>query len=344
MATPYLIRRRAGYYFRVRVPVDLAPLLGTHLTRSLATRDYALARRLAIQAAAAMANVWHGARQRMGGRFVNGEWLHWTDELEDEVRRERALEAATAVEEKVGAADVTAYTQEQVAAMIAAVRAEERELAFPPPSATEVARLEGVAEGMRQAIAAGVGSVARLPAVADQPGLAEGAKRPVSNHLDALFKHQGVGEKTEEEYPFRSFRMDPKMHYRVPCVEQLGWLTALHGLDFQQVAGAHPPSHGRSMPARQPPRPSRHRKLSHQAAAGTSFQGGLVVGLRTRISRGRPEPTSAANSKKYRDGFNKILPHYCKWGTLCRCKKSGVLLASAGPQGRMATVSEHPLP
>lgn len=54
MAAPYLIKRRAGWYVRVRIPVGLAPLLGSHLTRSLRTRDYGEARRRAVCVVAAL--------------------------------------------------------------------------------------------------------------------------------------------------------------------------------------------------------------------------------------------------------------------------------------------------
>lgn len=52
MAAPYRLKRRAGWYLRLRIPVDLAPLLGSHFTRSLRTRDYGEARRRAVRAVA----------------------------------------------------------------------------------------------------------------------------------------------------------------------------------------------------------------------------------------------------------------------------------------------------
>lgn len=52
MAAPFLVKRRAGWYLRIRIPSPLVPLFGTHLTRSLKTRDYQLARQRAIMAAA----------------------------------------------------------------------------------------------------------------------------------------------------------------------------------------------------------------------------------------------------------------------------------------------------
>ncbi len=52
MAAPFLIKRRAGWSLRIRIPSAFHPILGTHLTRSLKTRDHNLARRRAVLAAA----------------------------------------------------------------------------------------------------------------------------------------------------------------------------------------------------------------------------------------------------------------------------------------------------
>ena len=65
MAAPYLQKRRSGWYLRLRVPSDLVPRLGSHLTRSLKTRDYQLARQLAVQAAAQYGREWGEMRSGM---------------------------------------------------------------------------------------------------------------------------------------------------------------------------------------------------------------------------------------------------------------------------------------
>ena len=65
MASPFLLKRRAGWY--VRVPADLTSVFGaTHLTRTLSTRDHPAARRRAVLAAAAFHGVWSEARAMVG--------------------------------------------------------------------------------------------------------------------------------------------------------------------------------------------------------------------------------------------------------------------------------------
>lgn len=56
MPSPYIITRHRTHYLRLRVPTDLAPLLGTHLTRTLGTQD----RREALAAAATLAGAAPG--------------------------------------------------------------------------------------------------------------------------------------------------------------------------------------------------------------------------------------------------------------------------------------------
>lgn len=63
MASPFLLKRRAGWYVRVRIPADIAYAFGaTHLTRSLSTKDHPTARRRAVLATAAFHGVWLEAR------------------------------------------------------------------------------------------------------------------------------------------------------------------------------------------------------------------------------------------------------------------------------------------
>lgn len=69
MATPFLLKRRAGWYVRVRIPADIADAFGaTHLTRSLSTRDHPTARRRAVLATAAFHGVWLEARAMAADR------------------------------------------------------------------------------------------------------------------------------------------------------------------------------------------------------------------------------------------------------------------------------------
>ena len=62
MASPYLLKRRAAWYLRVRIPADLSPYLGIHLTRTLHTRDHAIARQRANLAVASLYGFWVEAR------------------------------------------------------------------------------------------------------------------------------------------------------------------------------------------------------------------------------------------------------------------------------------------
>ena len=65
LSAPNLIKRHSCWYLRVRVPTDLAPSLGSHLTRSLRTRDYQTGRRRALLAAATLSEEWERVRARM---------------------------------------------------------------------------------------------------------------------------------------------------------------------------------------------------------------------------------------------------------------------------------------
>ncbi len=66
MGTPYLVKRRASWYVRSRIPADLRPGIGEHVVRSLHTSDLATARRRALHVAAGMGSVWH----EVGGEIV----------------------------------------------------------------------------------------------------------------------------------------------------------------------------------------------------------------------------------------------------------------------------------
>jgi integrase len=73
LASPFLIKRRAGWYFRIRVPTDLIPVFGTHLTRSLATRDHSVARQRAVATAARVLEHWEEVRRTMSAKWRGKE-------------------------------------------------------------------------------------------------------------------------------------------------------------------------------------------------------------------------------------------------------------------------------
>ena len=62
MGTPYLVKRRAGWYIRIRTPADLRRTLGEHIVRTLRTSDLTAARGRALRVAAGMPGIWHEVR------------------------------------------------------------------------------------------------------------------------------------------------------------------------------------------------------------------------------------------------------------------------------------------
>jgi hypothetical protein len=62
LGTPFLVKRRAGWYIRIRTPADLRLGIGEHVVRTLRTNDLATARGLALSIAAGMPQVWHEVR------------------------------------------------------------------------------------------------------------------------------------------------------------------------------------------------------------------------------------------------------------------------------------------
>ena len=70
MANPYCQRRNGTYYLRLRVPVDLRPLLGTQMMRSLRTGRSAEARVLAASHVAAAPRWWAMLRTEAMADFL----------------------------------------------------------------------------------------------------------------------------------------------------------------------------------------------------------------------------------------------------------------------------------
>ncbi len=187
----YILKRRAGYYVRARIPADLVAAFGaTHLTRSLGTRDHATALRRAINAAAMLGDAWDEVRLKMGG-----EYRHWTEEVDEQWEQQQALNTAAEIEE-TAAPDIKTYTAEEIAGVIKAVRADERSAKDSKPDASqeELAHAKGVIEGMERAMA-------RMPTVA-APASAEPTPNPRHRkmwHAEVVpefFEKKGFGEST----------------------------------------------------------------------------------------------------------------------------------------------------
>lgn len=147
MAAPFLIKRRAGWYLRIRIPAELALLLGSHLTRTLETRDYGLARRRAILAAARLQTCWQEAWRAMDRETY--------ESIVENLRRRDRLRLQTELQ-RLNAALKTNLTAE----MEAAVRSWEGPVPQAmAPKAGEVStlpaeeRLKAKLEGMQEALA-----------------------------------------------------------------------------------------------------------------------------------------------------------------------------------------------
>ena len=150
MAAPFLVKCRAGWYLRLRIPVGLTPLFGSHLTRTLQTRDYGVARRRAVLAAARLQACW----QEVWRAMATATGLP-TDLLtaEDLIRADR---------DRVGAMlarlAASMRTDQMVRVNTAARPAWDGDAPSLGPSAVAPAgvtdqRLDGRLEGMREAMA-----------------------------------------------------------------------------------------------------------------------------------------------------------------------------------------------
>lgn len=174
MAAPYLLKRRAGWYLRLRIPADLAPLLGSHLTRSLKTRDYGEARRRAVRAVARLHTCWQEAEGAMASHRLPPDGPLTAD---DYIRLGRQRLQARLV---VGAADLRARLAAEVEAAIAGAVTPCEAGDAPADSRTAAlteARHLGRLEGLRDAMAA-LGST---PAPTSAPPAAAATSRPITD-------------------------------------------------------------------------------------------------------------------------------------------------------------------
>lgn len=172
MAAPFLVKRRAGWYLRIRVPAALGIVLGSHLTRSLRTRDYDLARRRAVRAAARLQACWEEAWRDMDDRWRRAGALLTAEDL---IRADRArLHAQLAA--------FSASFRARIDAELRAV-ADDAAFALDAPAdrqrEREAGRQQGRLEGMREALAA-LGDQRRAGPAADVnrgPAVRKGSNR-----------------------------------------------------------------------------------------------------------------------------------------------------------------------
>ena len=145
MAAPFLLKRRAGWYFRMRVPAGLHAILGSHLTRSLKTRDYQQARRRAVQAAARLQACWQEAWHAMGVGSAD-TLLTAEDFIRADRQRVRATMAAMSQDMRARlAANITAAVQSEAGGPTPTT-ANDRDAELN--EARLLARMEGMKEAM----------------------------------------------------------------------------------------------------------------------------------------------------------------------------------------------------
>jgi len=162
MAAPFLVKRRSGWYLRLRIPVGLRPLFGSHLTRTLQTRDYAVARRRAVMAAARLQACWQEVWRTMA--TATGLPLDLLT-AEDLIRADR--DRVGAVLARLAASMRTDQMVRVNAAARQAWDGDGQHLVPPAGAGITEQRLAGRLEGMREAMALlahGGVSVAPAPA------------------------------------------------------------------------------------------------------------------------------------------------------------------------------------
>jgi integrase len=195
MAAPFLIKRRAGWYLRIRIPADLAPLLGSHLTRTLETRDYGLARRRAILAAARLQACWQETWRTMDRETY--------ESIVENLRRRDRLRLQAELQRFD-----TALKTELKAEMDTAVRSWEALGPQPAPQAGEArplpeeerlrAKLEGMQEALSMMAPAPPASATPPPLEAGTPasGLRPEAEKAWPDLVDTFFTARpSIGER-----------------------------------------------------------------------------------------------------------------------------------------------------
>jgi integrase len=203
-----MVKRRAGWYFRMRVPADLKPIFNSHVVRSLQAATPAAARLRAIRAAAAAPAIWHEVRTMIADFLGKPLDLLQPGDL-------------VGCDRKTALADIERLSPEarrQLRARLEQILRDQfmavREMRAELEATTTVidvmrlVRQEGKIEGMREAIAAGAHPAAppspalpQLPAAPDPfAELKAEARLPWTDHLEKFFEEQGLAPKTTTEY------------------------------------------------------------------------------------------------------------------------------------------------
>ena len=212
MASPYLLKRRAAWYLRVRVPTDLSRYLGIHLTRTLHTRDHAIARQRANLAVASLQGFWNEARM-----VVSDVWM---GKSVDEVGPDEIHQAS--IDRKRAVADIEALGQEAKVRLkhklevalsavsgFGSVLTGQRETTEKLLSELKAERQKGVIEGMEKALCH-LPSLLPSPAplVSEPPIPNPKNDIPWNSHFNEFFKFQGLVPKTQGSYKLAFSRLD----------------------------------------------------------------------------------------------------------------------------------------
>ena len=220
LASPFLTKRRAGWYFRIRVPADLIHIFGSHLTKSLETRDHLTARQRAVAAAARVMAHWDEVRRTMSARWKGkeiGELLP-ADMVGADRKELASFEAALTPEDR-------ARFRNRLSLLL---HAEQRELIEYQADvstlktvvhAMELNRLRGEVEGLKGAVAV-LGAGGRAPhqapaeivspagSVTDaQPYLDSRDQRPWNDFVEKFFTDRpsiGTSSAQSHRQAFRS--------------------------------------------------------------------------------------------------------------------------------------------
>ena len=205
MTTPYLVRRGQGWYLRLRVPSDLAPLAGTHVVRSLGTTDRRTAQVRAAAAVAASPEAWEAAR------LTVRTWLGVpTSEVDTETVDAALADWPRAEAEYDGLPpDAQAQIRDRMTAVMLAEQDDRDALADRVRrgravlTLTDAARAEGLIEGLTRALANG--RSAASPAAPQ----AKEARKPWTELQERFFLDNpsiGPSTRVSHEQAFRDWK------------------------------------------------------------------------------------------------------------------------------------------
>ncbi len=212
MGSPYAIRRHQGWYFRLRVPPDLAPLLGSHVVRTLRTTCPREARARAALLAGSAPDLWRMLRIRAMAEMLGKPIDEFT--LADLARENTPRVAADlALLDEAAQRRLRDHIYELFAAADTTRRAEEADNDYVRLQVDMFKR--GKERGLLEAIAAAAHAAPALPAVAPTPAASPAeplvedprARATLLDLAPAFFAHTGMGESGRESnmQAFREF-------------------------------------------------------------------------------------------------------------------------------------------